>query len=150
MQEIWKDIKDYEGVYKVSNFGRIKVLSKKLKNDKTTEEIIKKPSKIPKGYLRIGLYKNGKPKYFYVHRLVAEAFLENNNNYPCVNHKDLNPTNNHLENLEWISYKDNNSYKNHKLRRSISKIIFYIKRDYPKEKEIIELAEELKNKIKEL
>ena len=128
MKEIWKDIKGYEGLYQISNLGNVK---------STNKNIIKKPSSLPKGYLRIGLYKNSKTKYFYLHRLVAEAFIPNPNNLPCVNHKDCNPQNNEVSNLEWISYEENNSYKNHNLKRNISSAIYYLKKDYPKEQEII-------------
>lgn len=138
MNEIWKDIKGYEGLYQISNLGRIKI----IKNGK-----IKKMSSIPKGYLRTGLTKNKKTKYYYPHRLVAEAFIENYANLPCVNHKDNNPKNNKVDNLEWCSYKYNNSYKNHHLKRYISSVLYFLKRDYSNENEIIKLAEELKEKI---
>ena len=62
------------------------------------------------GYLLVSLSKDGKRKQFGVHRLVATAFLDNPNNYPCVNHKDENKQNNNLQNLEWCSYSYNNNY----------------------------------------
>jgi hypothetical protein len=111
------------------------------------EEIIKKPSKLPKGYLRLGLCKNGKIKYYSIHRLVAEAFIPNPNNYPCVNHKDENVQNNNVENLEWCTHKQNNNYKKHNLKKHISSAIYYLKRDYPQENEIIEKLEQIKQQI---
>ena len=102
MKEIWKDIKDYEGHYQVSNWGRIKSI-------KFGKEIILKQN-IRRGYYYVCLSKNGIAKNYFIHRLVAEAFLDNPNNYPCVNHKDENKLNNNVENLEWCSVLYNNSY----------------------------------------
>lgn len=147
--EIWKDIKEYEGMYQISNYGRVKSLPRTIKKRKC-EEIIKTPSVLPKGYLKVSLCKNGKPKYFFIHRLVAEAFIPNENNYPCVNHKDCNTSNNNVHNLEWVSYEENNSYKNHHLKRNISSAIYYLKKDYPQEKELINQMEQIKEKINTL
>jgi len=141
IEEVWKDIKGYEDLYQISNLGRVK----SIRNN-----IIKKPSVLPKGYLQICLNKKGKSKYVSIHRLVAQAFIPNQNNLPCVNHKDCNPQNNNVSNLEWISYKDNNNYKNHHLKRNVASVIYFLKRDYPNEKEIIEQMEEIKRKIKNL
>lgn len=145
MKEIWKDIKGYEGLYQVSNTGKVKILSK---------NIIKKTTKVPKGYLRVGLTKNGKTKYFYPHRLVAQAFIPNLQNKPCVNHKDRNVKNNNVDNLEWCTYKENNNYENCQKRRitsrSISLVINQIKDNFPEEKEVITKLEEIKKKLKEL
>lgn len=69
-----------------------------------------KPQKSKNGYLHVGLYKNGKLKNYSVHRLVAEAFIPNPLNLPCVNHKDEDKTNNDIENLEWCTYKYNINY----------------------------------------
>lgn len=149
MKEIWKDIPNYEGLYQISNFGRVKSLPRMMKNRKC-EEIIKTPSIYPKGYSKVSLCKNGKIKYCFIHRLVAEAFIPNPSDLPCVNHKDCNPQNNEVSNLEWISHKDNNSYKNHHLKRHISSVVYYLKRDYPNELKLIEQAEQVKNKINSL
>lgn len=65
------------------------------------------------GYRRVVLSKNNKSHNFLVHRLVAEAFIPNPENKPCVNHKDLNRENNCVENLEWVTYKENNNYADH-------------------------------------
>lgn len=107
--EVWKDIPDYEGIYQVSNKGRIKSLARIVGNCKRKDKII-----IPKdngsGYYKVNLYKNGKHKNHYVHKLVASVFINNENNKPCINHKDYNRKNNNVENLEWVSYKENNDY----------------------------------------
>ena len=68
---------------------------------------------MPKGYHRVVLSKKNKSYNFLVHRLVAEAFVPNPENKPCVNHKDCNPGNNHYLNLEWVTHKENNNYAEH-------------------------------------
>lgn len=105
MEEIWKDIKGYEGKYQVSNLGRIKVLNYKRSGQ---EHIM--ATKNNKGYCEIRLAKDGKRKDFIVHRLVAQAFIPNPNNLPQVNHIDENKTNNCVNNLEWCTQAYNNSY----------------------------------------
>ena len=102
MEEVWKDIEGYEGLYQVSNKGNVK----SLKNNKTKKEKILKHS-IVKGYLQVILCKDKTIKGFKIHRLVSQAFIENPNNYPCVNHKDECSTNNSVENLEWCTQKYN-------------------------------------------
>lgn len=139
MQEIWKDIPNYEGLYQISNLGRVK----SIKNN-----IIKKPSILKKGYLNMCLRKNGKAKYILIHRLVALAYIPNPNNFPCVNHKDCNPQNNRVDNLEWITYKENNNYKNHNLKKNITCLLYYLKKDYSKETMLIKELEKFKNKVK--
>lgn len=113
MEEIWKDIKGYEGLYQVSNFGRVKSLSRKRnrpnENATITERILSLGYNA-QGYALCVLYKDKKTKTLRVHRLVAEAFIPNPNNYPIVNHKDENPANNRADNLEWCSYSYNQSY----------------------------------------
>lgn len=101
--EIWKDVSGYEGLYKVSNFGRVKSLW--FGNEK-----ILKPSNNGYRYLFVNLYKNGKMKYYKVHRLVTQTFIPNPNKLPYVNHKDENPSNNRVENLEWCDQKYNLNY----------------------------------------
>lgn len=89
--EEWKDIKGYEGLYQVSNEGRVKSLSKVIvKGDKTitTKEKILQAGKVGKGYLQVCLSFKFKLKRYLVHRLVAEAFIENPQNKPCVGHYD--------------------------------------------------------------
>lgn len=100
MDEIWKDIKGYEGLYQVSNLGRVKSLGN-LQNKK--EKLLK--TNICNGYYAVYLYKNSKKKICLCHRLVAEAFIPNPKNLPFVNHKDDNKLNNRMDNLEWRTCK---------------------------------------------
>ncbi len=125
MEEIWKDIKGYEGLYQVSNLGRIKSLSRECKhslggNRKVTERIIKL-TKDKDGYYKVMLHKNTENKTFRVHRLVAQAFINNPTNAEIVNHKDENPSNNRVDNLEWCNKKYNNTYGT-KIKRQSKKI----------------------------
>lgn len=103
MEEVWKDINGYEGLYQVSNCGRIRSLwfgKKKLLKQQTDIN----------GYLYVDLYnKNGKKKHK-VHRLVANEFCERTDGYDVVNHKDEDKTNNHYDNLEWCTIAYNNAY----------------------------------------
>ena len=108
MKEVWKDVKGYEGFYKVSNLGNVKRVEHSDSYGHIYRERILKPSKqSEKGYKHVHLSKNGITKWLGVHRLVAEAFLDNPNNYNVVNHIDNNPSNNSAENLEWTTYKGN-------------------------------------------
>lgn len=102
--EIWKSL-DFMGYpdYEVSSFGRVKSL-------KFGKEKILHQGKTKQNYLHSQLWKNGKGKQFFVHRLVASAFLKNDNNLPQINHKDENPLNNRVENLEWVTPKENSNY----------------------------------------
>lgn len=108
--EIWKDIKDYEGLYQVSNLGRVKSLDRIDSNKHPIKERLLKCGKVDGGYLAVALCKNGKYKTFLIHRLVAQAFIPNPNNLPQVNHKDENKHNNCVQNLEWCDQKYNNNY----------------------------------------
>jgi hypothetical protein len=107
-EEIWKDIKGYENLYKVSNLGNV--------YSYLTNKILK-PGK-DNGYLKVNLSKNKKIKQFTVHRLVSLMFLPNNKDYPCINHKDENPSNNNVDNLEWCTHKYNNNYGSVNKRKS--------------------------------
>jgi len=97
--EIWRPVLGYEGLYEVSSFGRVRRGNRLLK----TQDY-------PNGYLYVSLCKDGARKNRMIHRLVAEAFLPNPNNYPQVNHKDETITNNFLDNLEWCTGKYNCNY----------------------------------------
>lgn len=115
-KQIWKDIEGYEGLYQVSNTGRVRSLNYRCTGE--TKTIKPRTSKL--GYKGVNLCKNGKCKSCYIHRLVALAFIPNPNNYPVVNHKDENPKNNTVENLEWCTQEYNNNYgtRNEKLSKA--------------------------------
>ena len=98
--EEWKPIEGYEGLYEVSNMGRVKSLG----NDKSRKEKILSQYESKSGYLKVTLCKDNKLKPFRVHRLVAKAFIENPNNLPTVNHINEIKTDNRLDNLEWMDY----------------------------------------------
>lgn len=109
--EIWKDVKGYEGMYQVSSYGRIRRIgdySNQITHWKS--EKILKPCEKDNGYLIVSLSLNNKSKMKYVHRLVAEAFIPNIENKKTVNHIDLDRTNNNVSNLEWATYKENNAH----------------------------------------
>lgn len=108
MNEFWKDIEGYEGRYQVSNLGNVKSLN----YNHTGKEKIMKPQLCNKGYLRVELCKDNKRQKYLIHKLVADAFIPNPNNLPCVNHKDENRLNNNYENLEHCTYTYNNTYGN--------------------------------------
>ena len=115
MKEVWLNIKNYPN-YEISSLGRVKSLN--YKNTKV-EKLIK-PIKLKNGYLQVNLYANNKMHHKYVHRLVAEAFLDNPNNLPQINHKDENTQNNIVDNLEYCDAKYNNNYGTHNKRVSAS------------------------------
>lgn len=104
--EVWKDVKGYEGLYQVSNLGRIKSLNYK----RTGKEKIMKQTKRGNGYLRVDLCKDKKIKTYNVHRLVAMTFIFNEYNKPQVNHINEIKTDNRVENLEWVTSKENVNY----------------------------------------
>lgn len=110
MEEIWKDIKEYEGLYQVSNLGRVKSFIGWTGKKYYYREKILKPQPNSNGYLRVVLKKNDNSKTYFVHRLVAETFIPNPNNYSVVNHKDENIKNNCADNLEWCTFKYNINY----------------------------------------
>lgn len=105
MLEIWKPIKNYEGLYEVSNLGKVKSLSKRKGFIETTD-IVLKPRNI-KGYLSVHLSKKGITKNLLIHRLVALAFIPNPEDKPEVNHIDGNKKNNCVSNLEWVTKSEN-------------------------------------------
>lgn len=131
LNEIWKDINGYEGLYQVSNFGQVKSVSRiDFNGHKIKQRILK--CALNKGYLSVVLFKNGIPTNFKIHRLVAKAFLPNPYNLPCVNHKDENKTNNIVlinedgsidyekSNLEWCTHKYNSNYGTRNIKISLN------------------------------
>lgn len=111
--EIWKDIKGYEGIYQVSNKGRVKSIPRynpENPNGTRSKEIILKPDTVKNNvtsYERVTLSKEGVTQRIFIHRLVASSFLPNPNNKPYVNHIDNNGLNNQVSNLEWVTGKEN-------------------------------------------
>lgn len=100
MNEIWKDVSGYEGVYQISNRGRLRRMFKK-------GERLLSGKKDKDGYIEVILSKKQNKKFFRLHRLVADAFIENPENKPAVNHKDKNVQNNDVTNLEWVTHSEN-------------------------------------------
>jgi hypothetical protein len=109
MQETWKDIKGYKGRYQISNNGNVRSLN--YNNTKKPHLLAK--TLTADGYYRVGLSKNKKQKLFFVHRLVAETFISNPNNFLIINHKDGNKLNNKVNNLEYCtqSYNIKEAYR---------------------------------------
>lgn len=126
MEEEWRDIAGYEGLYMVSNLGRVKSLN----YNRTGQEGILKARNDSYGYLQAHLYKDGKDKGCAIHRLVAKAFLPNPENYNEINHKDENKENNCVQNLEWCSRKYNVNYGTRN-KRSAEKHINHPRRSKP-------------------
>lgn len=111
IQEIWKPVVGYEGLYEVSNLGQVKSLGNTRKCSRFKGVVTIMRHDITKlNYHRISLRKDGKYKRFLVHRLVAIAFIPNPDNLPVVNHKDENPANNCVDNLEWCTHQYNITY----------------------------------------
>lgn len=122
MKEIWKDVIGYLGYYKVSNLGRIKSLPR---NGTTNQEKILKPNVLKNGYCQVCLQKDGKRKYKKVHRIVAEAFIPNQNDYSQVNHIDGNKQNNNANNLEWCSASYNQLHSCYVLKKNVKPVKQY-------------------------
>lgn len=117
MKEIWKDIEGFEGLYQISNMGRVKSLNYR----RTGKEKILEGYDNGKGYLRVNLRKEGNRKQYLVHQLVSQAFIPNPYNLPCINHKNEIKSDNCVQNLEWCDYSYNNSY-NDKAKKAGKKI----------------------------
>jgi hypothetical protein len=106
----WRAVKDYEGLYEVSNTGLVKALEKRVDRGKCHRTWLahyKAYNKDANGYFRVSLSKSGVNKTHKVHRLVATAFIPNPDNLPCVNHIDGDKTNNKISNLEWCTHSEN-------------------------------------------
>lgn len=133
--EIWKDIEGYEG-YQISNMGNVKSLG----NDKAKKEKILKPAKHRCGYLKVNLCKQGKTKTHLIHRLVALHFIQNPNNLPFINHRDEDKTNNAVQNLEWVTPKQNINYgtRNQRVAEKLSKQVLCVETNkiYPSVNEV--------------
>lgn len=114
-----KDIKNYEGIYAITSCGR--VWSYKAKK-------FLKPRDNGNGYLKVSLSKDGKQKDYYIHRLVAEAYIHNPENKPQVNHIDENKSHNYINNLEWATAKENSNYgtRTQRCAEALGKAVFCI------------------------
>lgn len=135
--EIWRSVTGYEGLYEVSNFGRVRSLDRYVKHGRynDTSLALKKGRILSEkdnghGYKIVHLTINRQTKDFYVHRLVAIAFLENKNNLPEVNHIDENRNNNCLDNLEWCTSKYNSNYGNHIKTLCVPVVMYDYKGNY--------------------
>ena len=105
LNEIWKPIEGYEGLYEVSNLGRVKSLKRLHTKERILSQFLNH-----RGYARVNLWKENKSRKYSVHRLVAEAFIPNPDSKPQVNHIDENKTNNSVENLEWCTQLENHNH----------------------------------------
>jgi len=135
MIEIWKDIKNYEGCYQVSNYDNVKSIERIVNHSIYGKLLIKskilKTSVTNKGYLIVGLWKNNKGKSKTIHRLVIGTFISNPNNKLQVNHKDGNKTNNYLTNLEWSTSSENikHAYNNNLIHSKTIPVLQFSKND---------------------
>lgn len=123
-KEIWKDIVGYEGLYQVSNTGKVKSLKRKVyagrgKMRWQYERILSENKTNGNGYKIVSLNKEGKSQNKYIHRLVAEMFLTNPYNYKYINHKDENKSNNSVDNLEFCTAQYNSTYNNLHIRNGL-------------------------------
>lgn len=112
--EIWKDVVGYENIYEVSNLGRVKMLKRIVNAGNGSvlnlKESIKSLHLVGRGYKAVNLCKDGNKKPNYIHRLVAQAFIPNPHNKKTVNHIDGDKLNNKVDNLEWMTYSENNKH----------------------------------------
>ena len=143
MAEVWKDVVGYEGLYQVSNIGNVKSLVGWNGHKYVKREKILKPSMTSTGYRKIELTKERQKKSYKIHRLVAKAFIPEVEGKCVVNHKDGNPLNNNVENLEWCTTKENN---NHAITTGLRQILFIPKSElyqmyYIERKTVSEIAE---------
>lgn len=120
MKEIWRDIKGFEGIFRVSNYGRIMGYPRISKDNRYLPPRILKGSLYSNGYLVVKLRFDGLLKRVAIHRLVAETFIHNPNGLPIINHKDENKLNNRADNLEWCTQQYNNNYGTAVQRRTES------------------------------
>lgn len=127
MEEVWKPITGYEGLYEVSNLGEIRSLDRIIINKSQKEQTFKgkilAKIKDKDGYVRSRISKDSKVKNVFIHRIVSQEFNENPLNKPCVNHKDGVKDNNISTNLEWSTYEENEKHKREILKKGIGELI---------------------------
>ena len=140
MKEIWKDVQGYEGIYQISNMGRVKSIERKAKKYDGMRIVRERYLKLNNNddYYRVKLFKDGEKKILKVHRLVALYFIENNDNKLEVNHIDCNKKNNRIDNLEWCTLQENSKHavnnflkchgENHSCAKANEKIVKYIRK----------------------
>lgn len=128
---IWKDIPNYEGIYEVSINGSVRTVKGKttqstLHGERVWKQRVLKSKTDKKGYKRVVLYKDKKSKQYLIHRLVALAFIPKVKGKEFINHRDGNPSNNHVVNLEWCDHKENlmHAFEN-RLNKNAHPIILY-------------------------
>lgn len=123
MEEIWKDIEGYEGLYQVSNLGRVKSLDRLGATGYKLKGKMRKLWYIKQGYQRVGLNKDSHKINYLVHRLVAQAFIPNKENKPFINHKNGIKDDNGVDNLEWCTDEENQSHAiKHGLNNNIGEL----------------------------
>ncbi len=129
MKEFWKDIKEYEGLYQVSNLGNIKSLKRYVNTKNGAKRLVKekilKPVIDNTNYYIVSLWKNNICQRTHIHRLVIETFINNSLNKPCVNHIDGNTLNNCVNNLEWCTYSENALHCCYVLQKNVKKVNQY-------------------------
>jgi hypothetical protein len=130
-KQIWRDLKDFKGLYQVSNLGKVRSLNRRVYHSGNQTTHFHKgrilSSRINNsGYLSVRLSKEGFVVTRFVHRLIAEAFVPNLQDKPCVNHKDGNKLNNEIDNLEWVTHKENmqHAYKIGLIKKKNKKSLF--------------------------
>lgn len=125
--EVWKDIYGYEGLYQVSNYGRVKSVEKIVKGKSGSERLLKemilKQREDKGGYLIVSLCKEGKVKLHKVHRLVAKAFIPNLENKPTVDHINGNKKFNVVWNLRWATYKEQQNFEDQDVKERQTKAL---------------------------
>jgi hypothetical protein len=136
--EYWKDLKGYEGIYKININGDIKSLIRNSTGTNTRKETFLKPFISKNGYKRVALSKNSKTIKYLLHRLIAIHFIENPNNLKVINHKDGDKLNNELSNLEWCthSYNSKHGFESNGRKIHLRKL---------KESEVLEIRDKLLN-----